>query len=70
MILNPKKCQFMYLGKNKEGQHITYNGLKLESVTSKELLGITIDNRLNFNDHITNICKKVGRKLNTLSRLS
>ena len=70
MILNPKKCQFMYLGKNRDTQFIDYNGIKLQSAKSKDLLGITIDHNLNFNVHITNICKKSGRKLNALSRIS
>ena len=71
MVLNPKKCQFMCLGKNKDGQSLFYkNNIHLETTASKELLGVIIDNNLNFNDHINNICKKAGRKLNALSRLS
>ena len=70
MILNPQKCDFMYLGKSKFDQEITYNNTKLDSTSSKDLLGVTIDQNLDFNAHINNICKKAGRKLNALSRLS
>ena len=39
---------------------------------SKEelILGITIDNKLNFDSHIGKICKISGKKLNALSRIS
>ena len=33
-------------------------------------LGIKIDNKLNFNTHVDEICKKAGQKLNALSRVT
>ena len=33
------------------------------------ILGLHIDNTLNFNTQITNICQKAGRKVQVLSRL-
>ena len=36
----------------------------------EKLLGIKIDNKLNFNTHVDEICKKAGQKLNALSRVS
>ena len=35
-----------------------------------KLLGITIDNDLKFDDHITKICRKANSKLSALSRLA
>ena len=35
-----------------------------------KLLGITIDNELKFEDHITKICRKANSKLSALSRLA
>ena len=35
-----------------------------------KLLGIKLDNKLDFNDHITNICKKANSKLHALARVS
>ena len=32
-----------------------------------KLLGITIENELKFDDHITNICRKASSKLRALS---
>ena len=37
---------------------------------SVKLLGITIDNKLNFKENLTNICKKVSNKLHALARVS
>ena len=34
--------------------------------TAKKLLVVTIDEHLNFNDHVTNICKSTSRKLDAL----
>ena len=35
-----------------------------------KLLGITIDNRLNFSEHVSKICKKVNMKHRALARIS
>ena len=41
----------------------------IKSVSSVELLGIQIDDKLNFNLHISKICKSVANQLNALIRL-
>ena len=33
------------------------------------VLGINIDNKLNFNSHVSSMCNKAGRQLNVLQRL-
>ena len=35
-----------------------------------EILGMKIDNNLNFNSHIKSICRKAGQKLSALLRIS
>ena len=35
-----------------------------------QLLGVTIDYLLNFDLHVSNICKKAARRINVLLRLS
>ena len=42
----------------------------IKSSKSKKLLGIKIDNKLNFNTHFDEICKKAGQKLNALVRVT
>ena len=34
------------------------------------LLGVSIDSELNFENHISNICNKVSKKLNALGRIA
>ena len=36
----------------------------------EKLLGIKIDCKLSFDDHIGNICKKTGTKLNAFTRVA
>ena len=38
--------------------------------TSVDLLGIKIDDKLNFNEHVTKLCKKGSQKLHALARIS
>ena len=33
------------------------------------MLGITIDNKPNFEEHISELCKKISMQLNAISRL-
>ena len=40
----------------------------IKSVSSVELLGIKINEKLNFNLHISKICKSVANQLNALIR--
>ena len=41
----------------------------LDQLIEVILLGIDIDIRLNFNNHISNICKKAAQQLNVLKRI-
>ena len=43
---------------------------QITSTKTVELLGITIGNQLNFNEHIINICKKCNQKLHALAGIS
>ena len=36
---------------------------------SLKLLGVEINNKFNFNNHISNICKKAGNEINVISRI-
>ena len=39
-------------------------------LASVKLLGVTIDNKLNFNEHVTKICKMANQKLHALARIA
>ena len=52
----------------------TNNALNIENITtiitkSFVLLGVTTDNKLNFEEHISVLCKKASLQLNAISRL-
>ena len=49
---------------------ITLNRLDLVGEDSVKLLGVTIDYMLNFDLHISDICKKGARQINVSCRLS
>ena len=42
---------------------------KIDSENSVTSLGIEMDNKLNFERHVTALCQKTGCQLNTLSRM-
>ena len=41
-----------------------------ESFNSEKFLGVTVDSKLSFNDHITNPCRKTSQILHALSRVT
>ena len=55
VVLNPRKSEFMGFGKTNEIEVFIYHEIRLKKTTTKKLLDITIDEHLNFNDHITNL---------------
>ena len=65
--LNAYKCHFLM------SNHCKDISIKVEeefvqSSKSVKLLGVRIDNNLNFNEHVSNICGKVCLKLHALAR--
>ena len=49
---------------------LNFNNLTIKSSEEVEILGIKIDNNLNFNNHINLISRKAGQKLSALLRIS
>ena len=47
-----------------------YKNVVIRNSAEEKILGITIDNKLNFKSHITNICTVVNQKLSALCRIS
>ena len=58
------------LGKLKDSYVLLTGNHKIDLENSVTLLGIEIDNKLNFEKHVAALCQKTGRQLNVLSRLS
>ena len=72
MISNPEKFHAILLRKNQtntSGEQININGKMIKSEETIKLLGVTLDYRLDFDPHISNICKKAAAQSNVLKRL-
>ena len=60
----------MLFGVKENGQFdLICNDIKLKHTCHEKILGVTIDNKLSFDEHI-NICKTAFKKLNALSRIN
>ena len=72
MIVNPDKFQAIIIKRNSnmEDQYtLNFDGNQVNSDKSVKLLGISIDNKLSFEEHVSSLCKKVSNQLNAISRL-
>ena len=68
MKANPDKYHFLLTGGNE--QTIYINEVAINSSKEEKLLGITIDNKLNFHTHTKKMCNKVNQKLNAFTRIA
>ena len=59
MIVNEKKHQALILGK-------TEHNFSFPGNNSVDIFGMTIDNRLSFDNHVSVICKKINNKFNVM----
>ena len=72
MFVNPDKLKAFVIDKNRENytnEKIQISNEDIQIVPSVKLLGIAIDNHLNFNELISGICKSSTNELNALVRL-
>ena len=67
--INPGKCHFLVCNHPKEVSIILENEI-INNSNSVKLLGVTIDKKLDFNEHVTGLCKKANQKLHALARIS
>ena len=70
MVLNPDKCHYIVIGDDDPTQKIILNNNEIASSNEEKLLGILLDSKLNFDSHITSLCKKAGQKLSALARIN
>ena len=70
MVLNPEKCSFMLLDVDIHCRPTWYVVMKFLNTRKQEkVLGVTLDNTLNFATNLLNITKNATKKLNTLTRV-
>ena len=66
---NPGKSHLI-LSSNDTTKASVINGIVVPNENQVGLLGITFDNALSFEKHVTKLCKQASRKLQALSRIS
>ena len=70
MKLNDDKCHLQISGHKYENVWARIGKAKIWESKTQKLLGAKIDRTLNFDEHVRSLCKKAGRKLSVLFRLS
>ena len=70
LVLNPQKMSFYDSWKWEQPLHFSCDDVIIKNSLSEIILGLTIDNNLDFSDHISNICKTANQKRNALFRVS
>ena len=72
MEANPSKFQGLLClyGNQRAPDKITIANVEIPFSVNVKLLGVTVDSNLNFDTHISNICKKSAKYLRAISRVS
>ena len=69
MKLNTSKCHLLVSGEIKEDIYVKVGNYLIKNKDEVNLLGIKLDNKLKFTEHVSTICNKARRKLTVLNRL-
>ena len=70
LVLNSDKCHFMTLGTPNTLPNFRCKNITIKNSASEKLLGVIIDNKLDFTEHRNTVCKKANLKLHALYRIS
>ena len=70
MVLNAGKYHLVCLENNTENETFLFNNILTGNSTEQKILGVIIDNKLNFKSNISKLFKKASQKIAALSRLS
>ena len=65
---NGMKCHLLL--STEENCHAVIGNHNIENSKQQKLIGILLDNKLNFEEHISNLCTKANQKLSALFRVS
>ena len=69
MKANPDKYHLL-IKNTKESFQIKIGNETVSNSKYEKLLGVKIDHELNFNEHVSSLCKKASQKLNALSQIA
>ena len=70
MLANPQKFQALFLNCKEKKFIFDLDNVTIIPNDVVKLLGVHLDSKFNFENHISHICKKAGNHLNVLKRLS
>ena len=71
MDANADKFQSIVLSRDVQPSlSISVQGNEITSENSIKVLGVTLDDRLKFDGHVVDICKRASRQINALKRIS
>ena len=71
MKLNADKCNLLVLGQStNEPVTVRIGNSEVVNSSQQKLLGVQIDNKLSFDNHVSKLCQKASNKLYALARLS
>ena len=68
-ILNDQVIIIKKKKQNHTAEYISIDQKNIKTSTSLKLLGVHVDDKLNFNLHITKICRSAANQLHALIRL-
>ena len=68
MTFNEGKCHLLFCGHKDECSFANIGNTRLWEKYSAKPLEILIDTDLRFQNHVNNLCKFAGRKINMMSR--
>ena len=66
---NPDKFHLL-ISSVDENLSIIVDQYKISNSRKEKLLGVTLDNRLSFAEHVSGLCSKASQKLHALARVS
>ena len=67
---NPDKFHLLLSNTDFEQVSLKIDQYDISNSNFEKLLGVTIDKQLNFNEHVSGLCKKASQKLHALARIS
>ena len=70
MKLNQDKSHLLVSGYKTKNVWANIGNEKIWESNKQKLLGLEFDRNLNFNEHVSSLCRKAGNKVSALARLS
>ena len=70
MKLNQDKCHLLVSGHKYENVWAKIGNAKIWESKKQKLLGVEIERNLKFDEYVFSLCKRAGRKLSVLARMS